>query len=247
MTTRRAAPKTDPAAAPEPEVKPPADKPAEEKPNTETPDAADEGESPEAAAMEEEERAPKLAELLKDPKYAAQQGKLLAAERKKVETEIRKRLQEEASEAAKRASMAETDRLKAELKDASDALSKRERELREAHVDRDINRTLVESGVRLQEGALDVLRDKVLKAVKDEEDPDYAAAVEEVLGKYAWLRQSGKEAKAPQEPAEDRPAPRQPGGPKGATPAKPEPKKTVDVMGMSPQEYAKHRREKGIT
>lgn len=246
MTTRRT-PKTDPAAAPEPEVKNPAEKVAEEKPTPETQDAADEEESPEAAAMEEEERAPKLAELLKDPRYAAQQGKLLAAERKKVEAEIRKRLQEEASEAAKRSSMAETDRLKAELKDASDALSKRERELREAHVDRDIHRALVEGGVRLQDGALDVLRDKVLKAVKDDEDPDYAAAVEEVLSKYAWLRQAGKEAARAQEPAEERLTPRQPGGPKGATPAKPEPKKPVDVMSMSPQEYAKHRREKGIT
>lgn len=245
MTTRRAAPKTDPAT-PEPETKAPAEKAAEET-TPETPDVDNE-ESPEAAALEQEEKTPTLSELLKDARYAAQHGKLLAAERKKVEAETKKRLQDEASEAAKRSSMAETDRLKAELKDASDALTKRERELREAHVDRDINRTLVESGVRLQEGALDVLRDKVLKAVKDEEDPDYAAAVGEVLAKYAWLRQSGKEPKTTQEPSEERLNPRQPGAAKGTTtPAKPEPKKTVDVMSMTPQEYAKHRREKGIT
>lgn len=207
-----------------------------------------EGQAPEG---EQEPEKRSLAELLKDPQLAAQHGKLVAQAKRQAESDAKKRLQEEAAETAKRANMAEVDRLKAELADKDKDRARLERELREVQVDRDINRILVEGGVRLQEGALDVLRDKVLAATKDEDDPDYSVAVTGVLEKFSWLRQGSKPAGEERiEPdGKGSPAqPRRPGGkPATVAPAKPEPQKTVDVMKMTPQEYAKHRRERGIT
>lgn len=239
-------PPTDPpaaAAGDDPTGDPPADPPADPAAD---PAAADETAEPStkslAAAKGHKTRADKAArraELSEDPEVQ----KLVA----QAEARALTKAKEAAAEEAKRASMSEVERMKAEAEDAKRELAEAKSALGLQSIEREYADAVIDSELKIRPKSRKIVRRLVADAMTADTSITAAEALTMVAAEHDYLLQpTASDPGAPAAPQPKRsgastaPAPKR----DTATPASQEPEKGVDVSKMTKKEFGDYRAKK---
>ncbi len=204
--------------------------------------AAEAQPAPAADPLESAPEPPKLADVLQNPEIKAH----LYAETKKAAASAVEAHKAAEEKAASRAKMDEVERLKLEMREATDKQVQAEARATEAVLERDLANVLVTRGDRLQdEKALEYVKFQAFKLVEANEGMAMDVAVTQIVGESPWLLSSSTPAPSG-EAAAQAPVVRPSTGshPKETTaPPAQEPSKGVDVLSMSRSQYEEYRRK----